>query len=145
MLSVWGISLAEGRIVEALLGVRMPRRPLYYKKKMGLWPRVKSMLSDKHTWLSLVYMIFQMPLGVIYFTVFITLIASSLFGIAWPILQASLDYPFVQANGELYHLTGFGMFLSVIAGILLFFLTMHLAKLLGMAHGKLAKLMLVRI
>jgi len=145
LLSVWGISLAEGRIVEALLGVRMPRRPLYYRRKMGLWPRIKTMLTDKHTWLSVVYLILQMPLGVIYFSVFITLIASSLFGIAWPFLQIGLDYPFVQVNGVHYYLTGFGMFLSIIAGILLFFLTMHLAKLLGQVHGMLAKLMLVRI
>jgi hypothetical protein len=31
--SVRGFALLEGRIVEALLGVRMPRRPLFYPKE----------------------------------------------------------------------------------------------------------------
>jgi hypothetical protein len=33
---------------------------------------------------------------------------------------------------------------AVIAGVLLFFLTLHLAKAIGTLHGKLAKAMLVR-
>ena len=144
LLSVWGISLAEGRIVEALLGVRMPRRPLYYKKKMGLWPRVKTMLTDKHTWLSVVYMLLQLPLGVFYFCLFTTLIAFSLAGIATPIVQLGFDIP-ITWYGVSYYFAGWFMPIVVIAGALLFFLTMHLAKLLGLAHGKLAKLMLVRI
>jgi uncharacterized membrane protein len=145
LLSVWGISLAEGRIVEALLGIRMPRRPRYYRKKMGWWPRLKTMMKDKYTWLSVVYMLLQFPLGVFYFCLFVVLIASSLFGIAWPILQASLNYPFFQISGIYYHLTGFGMFLTVVGGALLFIITMHLAKFFGQLHGKMAKAMLVRI
>lgn len=146
LLSVWGISLVEGRIVEALLGVRMPRRPLYSQKKMGFWPRIKTMLTDKHTWLSLVYMILQLPLGVIYFTVFVTLIAFSLSCVAAPILQLGFDIPIIwNWNGVSYFFAGWFLPIVVIGGILLLILTMHLAKLLGQTHGMLAKIMLVRI
>jgi hypothetical protein len=144
ILSIWGISLAEGRFVEALLGVRMPRRPRYYRKNMGWWPRLKSMLMDRYTWLSLVYMVLQFPLGTFYFCFFVTLIATSLAFVATPILQLGFDIPIMFGNSS-YYFVGWFMPFVVIAGILLLFVTMHLAKIFGQWHGQLAKLMLVRV
>jgi len=143
ILSVRGIGLVEGRIVEALLGIRMPRRPQFHRRNMGLWARFKNIILDKHTWLSIAYMILQLPLGTIYFSVFITLIALSLSGIAMPILQLVFDVP-VNINGGSYYLAGWMLPLAVVAGILLATLTMHLAKYVGRMHGTLAKALLVR-
>ena len=81
VLSVQGIALIEGRVVEALLGVRMPRRPVFPGKKLGWWGRFKALISQKHTWLSIVYMILKFPLGIIYFVLFVVLIALSLLGL----------------------------------------------------------------
>ena len=144
ILSVRGIALVEGLIVEALLGIRMPRRPLFYRKNKGWWQNFKAMVSDKHTWLSLVYMILQLPLGIIYFTVFVTLIAVSLYGIALPILQLGFDLPVSYVNGVTYYLVTWMLPLTVIAGILLATLTMHLARYLGRRHGALVKSLLVK-
>ena len=110
---------------------------------MGLWSRFKSLVLDKHTWLSVVYMILQLPLGTIYFSVFITLIALSLSGIAMTILQLGFDIP-ININGGSYYLAGWMLTLAVVAGILLATLTMHLAKYVGHMHGVLAKTLLVR-
>jgi len=144
VLSVQGIALVEGRVVEALLGVRMPRRPIFSGKSPGWWGRFKTLISEKHTWLSIVYMIIKLPLGIIYFIVFIVLIALSLFGIALPILEQGFDiYPLV-INNVPYYTPVWLMPLTVIAGILLIILTMHLAKVLGRMHGALAKALLVR-
>ena len=145
ILSVWGISLAEGRIVEALLGVRMPRRPRYYRKNMGWWPRLKSMITDRYTWLSLIYMILQGPLGVFYFCFFTVLIAVSLYGLATPILHFTFHIPVSNMNGIQYHFKDWIIPLTFIVGALLLIATMHLAKLFGQLHGKLAKAMLVRV
>lgn len=144
VLSVQGITLIEGRVVEALLGVRMPRRPIFPGKKLGWWGRFKALVSDTHTWLSIVYMILKLPLGIIYFVVFIVLIALSLFGIALPILEQGFDiYPLV-INNVPYYTPVWMLPLTIIAGILLIILTMHLAKVLGRMHGTLAKALLVR-
>jgi len=143
ILSVRGIGLVEGRIVEALLGIRMPRRSQFHRRNMGLWSRFKNIILDKHTWLSIVYMILQLPLGTIYFSVLITLIAMSLYGITIPILQLGFDIP-VNINGGSYYLAGWMLPLVVVAGILLATLTMHLAKYVGRMHGELAKALLVR-
>ena len=145
VLSVQGIALIEGRVVEALLGVRMPRRPIFPGKSLGWWGRFKTLISQKHTWLSIVYMILKLPLGIIYFVVFIVLIALSLFGIALPILEQGFDiYPLVINNVPYYYTPVWMMPLTVIAGILLLILTMHLAKVLGRMQGALAKSLLVR-
>ncbi|MGB2854010.1 MAG: sensor domain-containing protein, partial [Dehalococcoidia bacterium] len=144
ILSVWGIGLVEGRIVEALLGVRMPRRPQFHRRNTGLWPRFKSIILDGHTWLSLVYMILQLPLGITYFTVFVTLIAVSVFGIAAPILQLGFDITIATTDGGPYHFAGWMLPLLVVGGILLATLTMHLARYVGRMHGALAKALLVR-
>jgi len=143
ILSVRGIALVEGRIVEALLGIRMPRRPQFHRRNMGLWSRFKSIVLDKYTWLSIAYMILQLPLGIIYFSVFITLIALSLSGIAMPILQLGFNIP-ININGGSYYLAGWMLTLAVVAGILLATLTMHFAKYVGHMHGALAKTLLVR-
>ncbi len=143
ILSVRGIGLVEGRIVEALLGIRMPRRPQFHQRNRGLWSRFKNIIFDKHTWFSIVYMIIQLPLGTLYFSVFITLIALSLYGIAMPILQLGYDIP-VNISDASYYLDGWMLFLVVIAGIVLATVTMHLAKYVGRMHGALAKALLVR-
>ena len=144
LLSVRGIALVEGRIVEALLGVRMPRRPLFSRKDIGWWQKIKGMLTSRHTWTAIVYMIIQMPLGIIYFTVIITLISFSLWGIAIPITQFVFDIPVFQNYEYYYYLASWLTPFTVIGGILLLTATMHLVKATGKLHGNLAKVMLVR-
>ena len=148
LLSVRGIALVEGRIVEALLGVRMPRRPLFSRKDISWWQKIKGMLTSQHTWTAIVYMILQMPLGVIYFTVIITLASVSLWGIAIPILQLGFDIPVSMIydghHYAYYYLAGWMMPVTIIGGILLLTATMHLVKAAGRLHGNLAKVMLVR-
>jgi uncharacterized membrane protein len=143
LLSVRGIALVEGRLIEALLGVRMPRRPLFSRKDIGWWQKFKELLVQRHTWTAIIYMILQMPLGIIYFTVIVTLIGTSVGLIVWPFLNVTLVLPAwftLNASFTVWLL----MVPSVIVGILLLTATMHLAKVTGRGHSVLAKAMLVR-
>jgi hypothetical protein len=143
LLSVRGIALIEGRLVEALLGVRMPRRPRF-AGKTGIWQQFKNLITDKHTWFSMVYMLLQMPLGIIYFSLFVTLLSVALALVAWPIVAIAMGLPvFVIASHE-YYATGLLIPISIVAGALLLTGTMHLAKATGRAHGEMAKTLLVR-
>ncbi|HTY81176.1 MAG TPA: sensor domain-containing protein [Dehalococcoidales bacterium] len=145
LLSVRGIALLEGRLVEALLGVRMPRRPLFSRKDTGWWQKFKGMLASGYTWTALVYMILQLPLGVIYFTVVVTLIGVSLSLITSPIWYAVFNAPFIVVYGGYgYYMAPWATILLVIGGLLLLTGTMHLVKLTGKGHGMLARAMLVR-
>jgi hypothetical protein len=144
LLSVRGITLVEGRLVEALLGVRMPRRPLFSRRDIGWWQKFKGMLASGRTWTALAYMIFQLPLGIIYFTVFVTLIAVSAWFIGRPVFEYVLGLPAFTMTPYGYYTPGWLMPFSVIGGILLLTATMHLAKVTGKGHGLLAKALLVR-
>ncbi|MCJ7622907.1 MAG: sensor domain-containing protein [Anaerolineaceae bacterium] len=143
LLSVRGIALVEGQIIEALLGVRMPRRRLFVAENIGIWEKSKTLISDKHTWLVLTYMVLMMPLGVLYFSVFVILISLALSFLAVPVVQLLFHIPVVHIINASYFMPNWSLPLMVIAGILTFFATMHLAKIVGQFHGKFAKTMLV--
>jgi hypothetical protein len=143
LLSVQGVALIEGRIVEALLGVRMPRRPVFLDKNLGWWGRFKVLITGKRTWLSLIYMILQLPLGVIYFSVFVTLLALALGLMAAPVVQTVVGMPIFQFGETRYWMPVWLLAIVACGGFLLIFVTMHLAKWIGRAHGALAKFLLV--
>jgi uncharacterized membrane protein len=144
LLSVRGIALIEGRLVEALTGVRMPRRSLFARKDVSFWQKVKSLFADRLTWTGIIYMLLQMPLGIIYFTVFVTLIAVSVGLVLRPIFELAFGFP-MYIVGEYGYFTPYWLMpFSVIGGVLLLTATMHLVKLTGRLHGHYAKAMLVR-
>jgi hypothetical protein len=143
LLSVQGLALLEGRIVEGLLGVRMPRRPLFAQPGLKWLGRLKALVTDKHTWLSMLYMLLQMPLGTLYFTLDVTLILSALVMMVAPVAQAVLHFPIIVNGTEHIFLPFWALVLMEIGGFLLLTLTMHLSRLIGWLHGRYAKWMLV--
>ncbi len=142
LLSIQGLALLEGRLVEALLGVRMPRRPVFAQPGMKWLQRLKLLLTDRHTWLSLLYMLLQMPLGVLYFSISIIFIALGLSFIAAPFVQEFAHISVVEL-GQPVFLPGWALLLCEVAGVLILTGTMHLARGLGSLHGRYAKWMLV--
>ena len=100
-------------------------------------------MTDKHTWLSLVYMVLQMPLGILYFTLNVTLIAVSLSLIAAPFAQVFWRLPIISMDEQRIFLPAWELPLLAIGGFLLLTLGMHLARGIGWLHGKYAKWMLV--
>lgn len=142
LISVRGLALLEGRLVEALLGIRMPRRPLFSHQGMQWMDRLKALVTDKTTWMMLVYMLLQFVLGIVYFVVLVTVLSFSLTAMAFPVVQdffgqgmyiGSVRYIFPQWTYPLW----------VIGGFLLWTIFMNIARRVGQLHGKLAKWMLV--
>jgi uncharacterized membrane protein len=141
--SLRGLALLEGRIVEGLLGVRMPRRPLFFQKGTSWFERLKSNLTDKHVWLSLVYFFLQMPLGVIYFSLVVILFALSIGLMAAPLVQSITDFPILSIGVARYYLPLWLTPVFLLIGFLIWTLTMHLGRWVGQLHGKYAKTFLV--
>jgi len=144
LLSVRGVIWLEGRLVEALLGVRMPRRQLFAPQSTKLIERIKALVIDKHTWLSMLYMILQFVFGTVYFVVLVTVFAFAASFTALPVVQEILNVPLIQfSNGVDYFLPQWGYPLAMLGGILLWTVTMHLVKWVGGLHGRYAKALLV--
>jgi uncharacterized membrane protein len=143
LLSVRGIALVEGRIVEALLGVRMPRRAMFVDKTKGFWARFKELVSSWLVWKTLLYMLLMLPLGVIYFTLFVTLISVGLSFIALPIVQMVIHIPLVSWGEARYFVPVWQFPLWAAGGVIILVISMHFAKWLGFLHGNFARVMLM--
>jgi uncharacterized membrane protein len=148
--SVRVLSHVEGRIVEGLLGVRMPRRlPPATAADETLWVRIKDALIDIRTWSSMLYLLLMLPLGVVYFTIAVTgmafslgLAGSCLFALVTNHVTFQMDvFPWLD---HLMH-TAPGLIAGVMFGILLFFIVLHVCKGIGWLHGQIAELLLVRL
>jgi hypothetical protein len=85
----------------------------------------------------------QLVLGNVYFIVLVTIFAFALSGLAIPILQEVFHLPVVQNYDVHYYLPQWGYPLVVLAGILLWTITMHLVRWVGSLHGRYAKALLV--
>jgi len=138
------IALAEGRIVETLLGTRMPRRPAYPDRETPFLKRVVEMLKDPRTWGTLLYLLAMLPLGVFYFTFAVVGLVVSVATIFVPIFILLYDAGVVQIDGTVVGAPPTAVLpLITIAGALLLTVTMHLARGIGYLHGQLAKTLLV--
>ncbi|MDQ3228465.1 MAG: sensor domain-containing protein [Pseudomonadota bacterium] len=154
--SVRVLSLVEGRIVEVMLGERMPRRPLYAERGKPWLERIKDMFTDPRTWSTLLYFVAMLPLGIVYFTLAVTLLSVAISFVVAPVLVwtgiASIDDSMygwqllnihdgfdIRTSVELWALP-----LLFVGGILLLFGTLHIARGIGRLHGMLAKNLLVR-
>ena len=137
------LALAEGRIVESMLGTRMPRRPVHPGPPATWTARVVEMLKDPRTWGTLLYQLLMLPLGVFYFTFAVVGIVVSLAMLLAPIVVLLYHAGLVQIDGTVQSPHPAVLPLISILGLLLLTITMHLARGLGYLHGQLAKTLLV--
>ena len=138
-----GISLIEGRIVEALLGTRMPRRPLFPDRQTPWLERIVGMLKDLRTWGTLLYLLMMLPLGIFYFLFSIVGISVSIALILSPIAMLLGSSGLVRIDDVVVTTHPALLPLVSILGIVLFTVTLHLARGIGYLHGQLAKSLLV--
>jgi uncharacterized membrane protein len=143
LLSVRTIALVEGRVIEALLGVRMPRRSVFTQPRMKWWEQLKSLFIEKRTWGGVAYMLIQLPLGILYFTIFAVLVSLSLGFILVPVTELGFHSPLFVIDNTAYHTPIWLMPFVVLAGFILFLATMHMAKFIGRIHGAMAKSLLL--
>ncbi len=140
--SVRVLSVVEGRIVEAMLGERMPRRPLYTEKGQPWLTRITGMFTDPRSWSTILYMLLMLPLGIVYFTTCVTALSLSFGFIAAP-------FAWLLGHGGVY-ISGYSgpdldwlTLLLFPLGVLMLFAWMHAARWIGRLHGQLAKHFLV--
>ena len=146
------LSLVEGRIIEVMLGERMPRRPVFAERNVPLRSRIAGMFKDPRTWTTLLYFVLMLPLGIIYFTLAVTGIALSLSFIFAPIAHVGwmlglieIDWAdHVRFNDTLVTPWWLADPLLFLLGIALLFGMLHLARGVGKFQGALAKALLVR-
>ena len=142
--SVRMLSLLEGRIVEGMLGVRMPRRPPYAERDKPLGQRIVAMFTDPRSWSSLFYMLLMLPLGVIYFTLLIVSTVIPVALMAAPFAQAIWHLPFADVDDIRFYVPAWVWPIEFALGFLGLFLMLHVSRGIGRIHGAIAKHLLVK-
>jgi hypothetical protein len=140
----------EGRLVEGLLGVRMPRRlPAQTATDETIVVKIKEALLDTRTWSSMLYLLLMLPLGIVYFVIAVVGVTVPLSMIGGSIAALVTGHSHIQIDQVpwLEHLfnTAPGLVLLIGGGALLFFVTLHIARGVGWLHGRIAELLLVRL
>ena len=155
--SVRVLALIEGRIVEGLLGVRMPRRlPPATAAEETVGAKIKAALLDIRTWSSMLYLLLMLPLGVAYFTIAVTglvcslgVVGGAVFGLVTGHVNINIDGNDTSWSGapflEHFLHTAPGLIVLAIVGLLLFFVVLHIASAIGWIHGRIAEALLVRL
>jgi uncharacterized membrane protein len=146
------LSLVEGRMVEVMLGERMPRRPVY-PAQMGFWARIGNLVTDPRTWTTMLYFLLMLPLGTLYFSVVVTGLSVSLAFVAAPFLFLLAEWGFegagiyidgINVTSHFHADVWLWLPLIFVLGVLGLFLMLHLARGVGYLHGQIAKVLLVR-
>jgi len=137
------LSLAEGRLVEGLLGERMPRRPTYPQKGKPFMTRIKDMLTDRRTWTTMLYFLLMLPLGILYFTLAVTALAVSVALMLLPFLEWLSETGGIYLDGAYVTPEPVAVLVALPLGILLLTTMLHLFRGIGTMHGGLAKHLLV--
>lgn len=141
--TVRALSLVEGRIVEVMLGERMPRRPRYAPPNQPLMEKVKQLFTDARTWGTLFYMVLMLPLGIFYFTLLVTCVSVGLALALNPVVHVISGLGLVNIDGDVWMAPLWLQPFQVLLGIVLLFGFMHLARGIGRLQGALAKHLLV--
>jgi hypothetical protein len=146
---VRAMSLFEGRVVELLLGTRMPRRPRAEPPNAGFFQRLWFWVKDGRTWLSMAYMILMLPLGIIYFTIAVTGLATGVALVAGPLWAWTGwvgEHTFIyEGVSHDWLFPAWGVPLAMILGVIVLVVLMHVVKWIGRGHAAFAKAMLVRL
>ena len=142
--TIRALALVEGKLVESMLGTRMPRRPLYADRGKPFTARIKAMFVDPRTWSTLLYMVLKLPLGIIYFVFAVVGLSVSLALALSPITHAVFGVGFITVDDYVFTPPLYALLLTVPLGIALLALTLHMARGIGLLQGQLAKHLLVK-
>lgn len=143
--SVRILTLAEGRLVEALLDVRMPRRADLLPNGKTWYEKLINLLKDGHTWTGLTYLILHLPVGIISFVLVVVGLSFSFALIGAPISHffatdaATITIGHIDVKEHPWILA-----ILPFIGSFIFIGTLHISLAFGRLQGFIAKYMLVR-
>jgi Arc/MetJ-type ribon-helix-helix transcriptional regulator len=145
LISVYGMAWAHGRMTELMLGIRMPSKRRKLRVTGGPWRMLMAVLKDPRLYTSLLYMVMLMPIGIITFTVFFTLIVVSIALILSPIASIAgvlSGLPIGYPGPDWFNL--FSSVLGFLIGWALLLWTFHLSNLTAILIGKISRALLLK-
>ncbi len=136
----WALCKLERNVAITMLKEDIPAassQPI----SQGLWSRVKALLKDSVTWTGVLYLFLKFPLGIVTFTIAVTLISVSL-----SLLTAPIYYSFVDMGLGFWNIDMlWEAFVLTLIGIPMVFISLHLMNGAAFVSGRLARVMLGKL
>jgi hypothetical protein len=139
----WGLAMFERLLAEVLLREDIPPMSREEEAERSAWERLKAHLGNRVTWTSLLYLLLKFVVATIFFSVAVSVIATSVAMIIAPFIYKLWDYPTwwgvwkVDTLGEALIATVLGL---VIVGPI----SLHITNFLAWVSGAFARVMLGR-
>jgi hypothetical protein len=108
----------------------------------GLWFRVKALLKDRVTWTGMLYLFMKFPLGIVTFTIAVTLIAVTVGLLAAPTYMWTSD-SLVWGSWS-FDPFPWSWILTII-GIPMVFISLHLLNAIAVVFGRMTRVMLGKL
>ncbi len=138
MLAWYGFSVFEKQLSIYVLKAEIPEKKKPGNTEMTMWAQFRSYLSDPVTWKSLAFLFLRFPLGILSFSITVSLLAVTISFIATPFTYNNYYIEFGFFRVETLGLA----ILIAVAGILIGFLSLHVFKFMGLFYKKLSEIML---
>jgi hypothetical protein len=134
----WPLTLFERQMVISLLHIDIPALQANQQPGRTLFQQIKSHLTSSTTWKGIAFLLLKFPIGIVDFTVAVTLLSLS-FGL----LLAPLAYPWFQIDLGFARLHSMpAAMIAFVFGLVIAPLSLHAMNLLAEWQGKLARLMM---
>jgi hypothetical protein len=138
------LSMAERWLVELLLGVHLSRPITVRAPEAGLVARALASLKDRRNYRTLLYLLLQGPLGILYFTLVVVGLAVSVWLMAAPVIDPFVKRSWlVPDSGPILVPEPWMLPLLFLTGLGLFLATLHGARALAHSHATYARRLLV--
>jgi len=140
----WGLAMFERLLAEVLLREDIPPMSREEDAETSAWERLKAHLGNRVTWTSLVYLFLKFPIATLFFTIAVTVVATSVTMIIAPFIYKLWDFPSwwgvwrIDTLGEALIATVLGL---VIVGPI----SLHITNFLAWVSGTFARVMLGRL
>ena len=140
----WGLAALERQMAIGLLGAEIPpMSPPEGLQGKGFWGGIQAFLSNPVTWKGMAYLLLKLPLGMVSFTLAVTLLSLSLAFLLVPFAYSFLDFSELYVDGTLWWVDTFGEALACgLFGALIALVSLHAFNGLAAAWRLLATGML---
>jgi hypothetical protein len=135
----YGMAAFEREMAIGMLKIDIP--PMQREKAPpGFWAKFKALIANPVTWKGVLYLFIKFPLGIASFVLVVTLLSTSLGLLAAPFIYSQpwgyIDLGFCRVD------TALEAGLTALAGIFLFFASLHVLNWTAWVSGQLARVML---
>lgn len=141
--SLRALTLVEFRLIESLLGIRMPRRPIFVKTKGNVLTLFMAMIKDPYTWKTILYLVLMVPAGAAYGLLLLALLGTMAELLYLPVFPDHSDLVLYIYGSGSEGPGPWGFVVTLPLAFLVYTCVLHFFVILGRTHARITKRFMV--